>query len=135
VNIQPLTPVVEFTRTPQGIHFETAAVIRNDGPGSIFLSECSPALQRKVEEGWATVWTPVCITGAIRREVPAGESVTVPVGVSAYSNPAIEPQLDPRLTAGTYRLLWDISTTPEVVTAKVLPESGSYSSTFELRER
>lgn len=131
VSIRPVESQLVVQRKPQGLAFEIGVVVANAGPGPVFLSDCSPALQRKMGTDWVTVWTPVCITFGAPQQVSAGDSAGVSVVGSAYTSPTSQPQLDPRFTSGTYRLLWSISY-PDDATgpAKVVPSDRTISSEF-----
>ncbi len=136
VSIRPVENPVILHRSAQGVHFETSAMITNSGPGSIFLAECSPALQRNLNDSWVTVWTPICVSGDRSQLILAGDSAVVLVKASAYTNPLWQPQLDPRLTAGTDRLLWNISYTENPSgPRKELPSEFAHSDDFRMTEQ
>lgn len=131
VSIRPVENSVLLRRTAQGLAFDFGAVIANAGPGTIFVAECSPQLQRKLDGGWVTVWSPVCITSGMPQQISAGDSASVRVRGSAFSDPGSQPQLDPRFASGTYRFFWNISYSVGLTgPTRVLPSERSLSDEF-----
>lgn len=88
--------------------FSVTVVVRNDGATAIMFGGCGPEAQREIDGAWATVWSPICFSSGTATVMPK-DSVTIPITVSAFTSPGREPQLDPRMVAGRYRLRFGVS--------------------------
>jgi hypothetical protein len=98
----PLEHNSELTR------FSITVVIRNDGHTPVVFGGCGPEAQRDIGGQWQTVWTPICGSPQAATVAP-GDSVSLPITVAGFIQPGMEPQLDPRMVPGRYRLRFGIS--------------------------
>jgi hypothetical protein len=110
-------PVISFVhdsvpleRTADLTRFTVSVIIRNDGASPIDVGGCGPEAQRQIGGRWQTVWTPVCISPQWVHIAP-GDSFTFPLTVAGFTRQGFHPPLDPRMTAGTYRLGFGVSRT------------------------
>lgn len=99
---------VPLQRTADMVFFTVNVIIRNRGATPIEVGGCGPEAQREINGEWPTLWSPVCVSPQSSLIVP-GDSVMGPLTVAWFIKPGIEPQLDPRVTAGTYRLRYGVS--------------------------
>ena len=135
VSIQTSPETVTLSRNDKGVTFTLTSVIRNEGPGPLYLFPCGPDLNRLIGDSWVSVWTAPCALSSPLTQIDPGDSLTLPVRVVAYSDPASFPRLDPRLTAGQYRLVWDLAYRDDPAGPTVsLPGKKRVSSIFSLRE-
>jgi hypothetical protein len=86
--------------------FEVTVVATNDGPLPIYLSQCMSGAQRLIEKQWVTVYAPTCLGVDSYVKIARGDSAVFPMRVLGYTTGA--PALDPRMTAGQYRLAFGI---------------------------
>jgi hypothetical protein len=101
VRIEPDS--VPFVRTPDIIKFTVNVIIRNDRSTPLYFGGCGTEAQQEINGKWETVWSPVCISPAGGSVAPR-DSVTFPFTAAAFPNQVISPHLDPKATAGRYRL-------------------------------
>ncbi len=99
---------VPLQRTPDLTRFAVTAIVRNDGHVPVVFGGCGPEAQRNIDGQWQTVWTPMCLSPQ-HASISPGDSLTLPITVAGFTVPGIEPLLDPRMVAGTYRLRFGIS--------------------------
>jgi hypothetical protein len=99
---------VQLRRTADMTSFTVDVIIRNGGSRPIIVGGCGPEAQREINGQWQTIWQPVCVSPGFELIAP-GDSVTAALTVAGFTRPGIEPQLDPRMTAGTYRLRFGVS--------------------------
>ena len=133
--IRIVEDTVRLARSPQGASFDVTAVIRNDAARPLYWSSCAPYAQRQISGSWQTVWVPVCLEGGPASSIAPGEAATVPVRASAFTSPTTFPRLDPRMSAGQYRLVFDVGfdiNSSGAVTS--LPLERRASSTFVVVE-
>lgn len=133
--IRIVEDTVRLTRSPQGASFHVTAVIRNDADRLLYWSLCAPYAQREISGSWQTVWVPVCLEAGTAPSIAPGDSATVPVRASAFTSPTTFPRLDPRMSAGQYRLVFDVGfdiNSSGAVTS--LPVERRASSTFVVVE-
>jgi hypothetical protein len=115
VDTEIATTVVRFAQdsvplehTPDLTRFSVTVVIRNDGHTPVVFGGCGPEAQRDISGQWETVWTPVCGSPQSALLAP-GDSLSLPITVAGFIQPGMEPQLDPRMVPGRYRLRFGIS--------------------------
>ena len=88
--------------------FSVTVFVRNDGVVPIFFGGCGPGALKEIDGVWTQVWVPLCGDNQ-RGTLAPGDSLAMPITIRAFIKPGIEPQLDPRMVPGTYRLRWGIS--------------------------
>ena len=108
VTIRVVEDSVSLARSSESISFNVDAAIRNDLRRPVLMNLCGISAQREIDDAWYTVWSSNCLTSLGFQLIPAGASITIPVGVYASVKPDRFPQADPRLTQGRYRLLLDL---------------------------
>lgn len=97
---------VTLDESPQGAGFHASALVRNDAARPLYVRQlCGVYPQRQIEGRWVIVWTPVCMSTGGLVTVPPHDSTAIEVDVFGFRAPDWAPRLDPRLTAGRYRLL------------------------------
>jgi hypothetical protein len=99
---------ISLQRTPEMTSFAVDLIIRNGGSRPIIVGGCGPEAQRQISGQWQTVWRPVCVSEHASLVAP-GDSLTGSLTIAGFTKPGIEPPLDPRMTAGTYRLRFGVS--------------------------
>jgi hypothetical protein len=99
---------VRLQRTAEMTSFAVDVIIRNRGSRPMLVGGCGPEAQRKINGQWQTVWSPVCVSEQSSLIAP-GDSLTGALTIAGFTKPGIEPPLDPRMTAGTYRLRFGVS--------------------------
>lgn len=99
---------VRLQRTAEMTSFAVDVIIRNRGSRPMIVGGCGPEAQREINGQWQTVWSPVCVSEQASLIAP-GDSLTGTLTVAGFTKPGIEPPLDPRMTAGTYRLRFGVS--------------------------
>jgi hypothetical protein len=99
---------VPLQRTADMVSFTVNVVIANRGATPVVVGGCGPEVQRQISGEWQTVWSPVCIDMQSSLISPE-DSLTGPVTPAGFTKPGFEPPLDPRMTAGTYRLRFGVS--------------------------
>ena len=102
VRIEPDS--VPLERTAGVTRITVNVIIRNDRATPLYLFGCGPELQQEMNGRWQTVWSPVCISAGSSAMAP-GDSSKFTFKAARFAQLAFEPQLDPRATAGKYRLL------------------------------
>jgi hypothetical protein len=106
--IRSVRDSVRLQRTPEMTSFTVDLTIRNRGSRAIIVGGCGPEAQREIKGQWQTVWSPVCVSEQASLLAP-GDSLTSSITIAGFTKPGIEPPLDPRMTAGTYRLRFGVS--------------------------
>jgi hypothetical protein len=106
--IRSVRDSVRLQRTPEMTSFAVDLIIRNRGSKPIVIGGCGPEAQREINGEWQTVWSPVCVSEGASLLAP-GDSLTSTLTIGGFTKPGIEPLLDPRMTAGTYRLRFGVS--------------------------
>ena len=96
---------VPLERTADVTRFTVNVIIRNDRATPLYFGGCGTEAQQEINGQWQTVWSPVCVS-MVRGSLAPGDSLKFPFTVARFANLRIEPQLDPRATAGRYRLLF-----------------------------
>ena len=135
IDIRVTPDTIRMNRKSAGISVEINSVISNRGPEDIYLPPCNPELQRQIDGRWLKVWESACVPESQPRFLKAGESSVVPVTVLAYASETEGPLLDPRLTTGTYRLLWSVAyKTSQTGPTKALAESRISSTPFTIKD-
>ena len=99
---------VPLARTSEVTSFQVTVVVRNNGPTAIVFGGCGPDAQRNINGAWTTVWSPICISNQTATVMPR-DSITLPITVAGFTRSNIEPQADPRMLPGNYRLRFGIS--------------------------
>lgn len=112
---------VQLRRTADMTSFTVDVIIRNGGSRPIVVGGCGPEAQREISGQWHTIWSPVCVSAQFSLIAP-GDSLTGAVTIAGFTRPGIEPPLDPRMTAGTYRLRFGVSVPPS---SETKPVSGT----------
>jgi hypothetical protein len=123
--IRSLRDSVRLQRTPEMTSFAVDLIIHNRGSKPIIVGGCGPEAQREINGQWQTVWSPVCVSEQASLLSP-GDSLTGALTIAGFTKPGIEPPLDPRMTAGTYRLRFGVSDPP---TSGTKPVSGTRVAT------
>jgi hypothetical protein len=140
VSISVADSVVTFTRKQDFRWVDVSATVYNRGDRPLFIDFCYVDAQREIDGKRMTVWNPTCALGYLVPIQP-GDSLlrTVRVQGSFAANDPL--RVDPRLTAGKYRLTFPLSyeTTngspvgqPRLT--NLLSEDARSSSPFEIRE-
>lgn len=99
---------VHLQRTADMTSFTVDVIIRNRGSRPLIVGGCGPEAQREINGQWQTVWSPVCVSAQASLIAP-GDSLTGALTIAGFTKPGIEPPLDPRMTAGIYRLRFGVS--------------------------
>jgi len=99
---------VRLQRTAEMTSFAVDVIIRNRGSRPIIVGGCGPEAQREINGQWQTVWSPVCVSEQASLIAP-GDTLRGALTIAGFTKPGIEPRLDPRMTAGTYRLRFGVS--------------------------
>ena len=94
---------VPLERTADVTRFTVKVIIRNDRATPLYFGGCGMEAQQEINGQWQTVWSPVCVS-PVSGSLAPGDSLMFPFTVARFGNLRIEPQLDPRATAGRYRL-------------------------------
>jgi hypothetical protein len=116
---------IRLQHTAEMTSFAVDVIIRNRGSRPIIVGGCGPEAQREVNGQWQTVWSPVCVSEQASFIGP-GDSSTSALTIAGFTKPGIEPRLDPRMTAGTYRLRFGVS---DVSSSGTKPASGTRVAT------
>ena len=101
VRIEPDS--VPLERTADVTRITVNVIIRNDRATTLYFGGCGPQLQQEMNGQWQTVWSPICFSPQSGSLAPS-DSLKFPLTVARFANLAMEPQLDPRASAGRYRL-------------------------------
>jgi hypothetical protein len=94
---------VAFEQIADMTRFKVNVIIRNDRATPLYFGGCGPEAQQEINGRWQTVWSPVCIS-LVGGSVAPRDSVTFPFSAARFTQRRIEPSLDPRATAGRYRI-------------------------------
>ena len=114
--IRATTPAAEITVVPDTVAlnsdsdatwFAAQARILNRGATPIYVNACGADAQRKIDDEWQTVWSPICGSTILSRVEP-GAFLTVPITALGYRRNNSEPRLDPRMRGGVYRFRFGI---------------------------
>jgi len=95
---------VPFEQTPDITRFTVNVIVRNDRTKTLYFGGCWPAAQQEIDGQWQTVWSPVCIQ-EIGGSLAPGDSLKFPFSAARFAHENVYPRLDPKATAGKYRLL------------------------------
>ena len=107
VTARTVEDTVVLKRTPTATYFDVTGIVRNDDSREIRVaSSCTPEAERDVDGTWTVVFTPACPVDGFLNPLLPGDSLVVPVHAAGYTNAF--PQLDPRMTAGRYRLVFGV---------------------------
>ncbi|MBV6520186.1 MAG: hypothetical protein MNPFHGCM_00291 [Gemmatimonadaceae bacterium] len=111
VDILPASNVVQPTVSASGgvrwLNFRVEAVIRNQGPESVFLPFCAVSIELEEGSRWITAWWPLCTLIAVPpRELPAGQELHVTLPISAALNGPGGPEWRSSRIGGRYRLVF-----------------------------
>ena len=101
VRIEPDSDQLE--RTAEVTRFKVNVIIRNDRATQLYFGGCGPEAQQEINGQWQTVWTPICVSPGSGSLAPS-DSLMFPFTAARFANLVMEPHLDPRATAGRYRL-------------------------------
>lgn len=136
VTIRTVEDTVLLRRNPEVTFLKVTAVIRNQDLTQVYLSHCGPAAQREIDGNWVTVYAgPFCLGSGFFR-VGQGDSAILPVEIVGYTTPHTGPRLDPRMTAGRYRLIFGVGLT-DPWKREPMPDGSVYqvfSSPFIVRD-
>jgi len=129
-------PTVSVSDKVRWLSFRVEAVIRNQGPESVFLPFCAESLEFQEGASWITVWRPVCVAMAVPpRELRAGQELPVTVPISAALTGAGAPEWRSARVGGRYRLVLGIfQRSRDVQVSGPLPLSQRVSPPFLLEE-
>jgi hypothetical protein len=109
LEIQSASDSVPLRRGSDATSFAVEVLMRNRGPRALIVGSCGgPEAQRKIDGEWQTVWSPVCVSDQGTLVAPRS-SATRTLSVVGFTRLGIEPRLDPRMTAGVYRLRYVVS--------------------------
>jgi hypothetical protein len=109
VSFRVVEDSVRLRRSSKFIAFDVHAIVRNDTRRTLLVGAYNIAAQRQIDSAWQTVWVDNCMSCPGYQSIPAGGSITIPVRVLASLKPDTDPQADPRLTHGRYRLLLEFA--------------------------
>jgi hypothetical protein len=105
--IRAVEDTVVLRQSIEATAFTITMIVRNDDARVAQVALCGMEAQRNINGVWTTVFTPWCSSSATRTLAP-GDSVSVRVDVIGYTLLNRLPALDPRMTAGRYRLLFGV---------------------------
>jgi len=105
VTARTVEDTVMLKQTPTATYFDVTGIVRNDDSREIKVASCAPEAERDVDGTWTVVFTPACPDNVLNPLLP-GDSLVVRAHVAGYTNAV--PQLDPRMTAGRYRLVFGV---------------------------
>lgn len=106
VTIRVLDDSVDLRRVSGEASFEIASVIRNDDSRPLYIGTCAPNAQRAIGQTWSTVFSPNCPAIGGVGTIEPGDSVVTAFTAYGFTRPGWLPQLDPRMVAGKYRLVF-----------------------------
>jgi len=107
--IQSASDSVPFLRGSNATSFTVEVLMHNRGPSPLIVGSCGgPEVQRKIDEEWQTVRSPVCVSDQGTLVAPRSSAMRS-LTVVGFTRPGIDPRLDPRMTAGVYRLRYIVS--------------------------
>jgi hypothetical protein len=112
ISVRTAEDTVSLQRTADATTFRVTALLHNGGRLPVLVGGCGPTVERKLANGWRSVWRPIC-TSARARLLASGDSLNLPVGVIGWTKPNTDPQLDPAMIAGLYRLVFAVSAVAE----------------------
>lgn len=95
--------------TPEVGSFKVTAAVTNEDSRTIYLGGCGPQAQRQIGTEWQTVWTGMCVGAPGMTAIQPGDSLKFPVAIVGFRQPNRVPAFDPRITTGTYRLLFGLA--------------------------
>jgi hypothetical protein len=95
---------------PTETSFTITATLTNISQTDVYLDDCPPIAQRQIGGIWVTVFDLDCGGGGIYQLLIPSSGTDRTVRVFGSTDPHITPLLDPRMTAGTYRLVWQLYT-------------------------
>lgn len=134
LTITPVEDTVRLVRTPEVVYFRVSAVLRNADTRTLLVGECGPLAQREISGAWITVYRPICV-GHSHWSLLPGDSAVIAASVSGFTAPNTGPQLDPRMVAGRYRLLFSIASVDKSGTiAAAVPTDVAASSPFVVED-
>lgn len=99
---------VRLSINPEGASFSLSAIVRNDNVRPVYITGCNPAAERDINGVWKTVFSPACLADQ-HWQIPAGDTLVIPVLLYGYTADGMFPQLDVPATSGTYRLVFSVS--------------------------
>lgn len=107
VTARTVEDTVMLQQTPTATYFDVTGIVRNDDSREIRVaSSCTPEAERDIDGTWTMVFTPACPALDISTPLLPGDSLVVRAHVAGYTDAF--PQLDPRMTAGRYRLVFGV---------------------------
>src|ERR1700680_3107690 len=106
VTARTVEDTVVLKQTPTATYFDVTGIVRNDDSREIKVAaSCTPEAERDIDGTWTVVFTPACPDNVLNPLLP-GDSLVIPAHVAGYTNAF--PQLDPRMTAGRYSLVFGV---------------------------
>lgn len=114
--------------------FEIHLVVSNRSSVTAYTDECRIGAQRLIDGIWQTVFVPACAALNAPITLFPGDSVSLRFLASATTEPGTVPQLDPRMTPGTYRAVASVWWTTPSGVGSSFPEAERESSTFTVAE-
>src|SRR5438105_232068 len=106
VTARTVEDTVVLKQTPTATYFDVTGIVRNDDSREIKVASCTTEAERDIDGTWTVVFTPACPVDGFLNPLLPGDSLVVPVHAAGYTNAF--PQLDPRMTAGRYRLVFGV---------------------------
>jgi hypothetical protein len=107
VAIRSVEDSVVLQQSAEKTSFTVTAIVRNMDARPVHVLQCGTEAQRQIDRAWVTVFVPVCALAGSSMVAP-GDSLVLPVEVFGFSASNAAPHLDPRMTAGRYRLRFGI---------------------------
>lgn len=107
VTARTVEDTVVLKQTPTATYFDVTGIVRNDDSREIKVAaSCAPEAERDIDGTWTVVFTPACPVDGFLNPLLPGDSLVMRAHVAGYTNAV--PQLDPRMTAGRYRLVFGV---------------------------
>jgi hypothetical protein len=107
VTARTVEDTVVLKQTPTATYFDVTGIVRNDDSREIKVAaSCTPEAERDIDGTWTVVFTPACPVDGVLNPLLPGDSLVMRAHVAGYTNAF--PQLDPRMTAGRYRLVFGV---------------------------
>ena len=136
VSVRTIEDTVVLRRTSDATSFDVNVVLRNDSDQPIRVSQgCGgPDAQRNINGTWTSVFAPICVGQPGSWTMQAGDSTVIPVNIYGYTKPNLLPSLDPRMTAGQYRLEFAVSFISSDDTSAPPVFHALATNTFEVKD-
>lgn len=101
---------VALVRSANGAAFRVTAVMRNRSNRLLFVGgRCQQDAQVQAGESWRSVWAPVCVGVAPVQRIQPGDSLSLQIAIYGFFGVGIEPHFDPKMSHGTFRIMFAVT--------------------------